>query len=116
MPDYKEATVAGHRWQRCHQIVIDNRRAATPAMRFDEETVVALEGSAEVRTPAGALTVDFDPARTIPLRDPQTGELTGETTTYGAAYALLYSAYLDAALERDVVAAESTFTEPEEAV
>jgi len=93
--------------------VIDNRRGGVPTVRFDEETVVALDGSAEVRSPAGALTVDFDPARTIALRDPLTGELTGETTTYAAVYALLYSAYLDAAVERDVAAAESTFSQPE---
>jgi hypothetical protein len=113
MSNYTESTVTGHAWRRCYQIVIDNRRGGVPTVRFDEETVVALDGSAEVRSPAGALTVDFDPAREILLRDPQTGELTGETTTYGAAYALLYSAYLDAALERDVEGAESTLSRPE---
>ena len=115
MPDYKETSVAGHRWQRCNQIVIDNRRSATPSVRFDEEAVVALEGAAEVRTPAGVLTIDFDPSREIPLRDPQTGEPTGAVMTYAEAYAVLYSAYLDAALERDVQRAESTFATEEAA-
>lgn len=113
MPDYKETSVAGHSWQRCHQVVIENSRSASPTVRFDEESVVALEGGVEVRSPRGTLCVDYDPARTIALRDPLTGELTGETTTYAAAYALLYSAYLDAAVERDVAAAESTFSQPE---
>ena len=49
------------------------------------------------------------PAREIPLRDPQTGKPTGAVMTYAEAYAVLYSAYLDAALERDVQRAESTF-------
>lgn len=115
MSDYKESSVAGQSWQRCHQVVIDNRRGGVPTVRFDEETVVALEGSAEVRTPAGVLTVDFDPARQIPLRNPVTGELTGTVMTYADAYAVLYSAYLDAALERDVQRAESTFADAEEA-
>jgi len=109
MPDYKETSVAGHSWQRCHQVVIENSRLNPPTVRFDEESVVVLEGGVEVRSPRGTLTVDFDPARTIALRDPLTGELTGETTTYAEAYAVLYSAYLDAALERDVQRAESTF-------
>ena len=109
MPDYKETSVAGHSWRRCHQIVIDNRRSTVPTVRFDEETVVALDGAAEVRTPAGALTVEFDPAREIALRDPQTGKPTGAVMTYAEVYAVLYSAYLDAALERDVQRAESTF-------
>ena len=115
MANYTESTVTGHAWRRCNQIVIDNRRSAVPTVRFDEETVVALDGAAEVRAPAGALTVEFDPAREIALRDPQTGKPTGAVMTYADAYAVLYSAYLDAALERDVQRAESTF-DSEEAV
>lgn len=113
MSNYTESTVTGHAWRRCNQIVIDNRRGSTPTVRFDEETVVALEGAAEVRAPAGVLTIDFDPSREIPLRDPQTGEPTGAVMTYAEAYAVMYSAYLDAALERDVQRAESTFDSEE---
>ena len=115
MANYTESTVTGHAWRRCNQIVIDNRRGGTPTVRFDEETVVALDGAAEVRAPVGGLTVDFAPAREIPLRDPQTGKPTGAVMTYAEAYAVLYSAYLDAALGRDVQRAESTF-DSEEAV
>lgn len=115
MSIYTESTVTGHAWRRCHQIVIDNRRGGVPTVRFDEETVVALDGSAEVRSPAGMVTIDFDPARQIPLRDPQSGALTGGVMSYAEAYAVLYSAYLDAALERDVQHAESTFADTEEA-
>lgn len=111
MPDYNESTVSGHIWQRCHQVVIDNPRNGVPSVRFDEERVLALNGGAEVLQPAGTLAVPFDPATVIPLRDPATGELTGETTTYGDAYALLYSAYMAAALERDAAAQPAT-TEP----
>lgn len=104
MPTYTESTVTGHTWRRCNQIVIDNRRGAVPVVRFDEETVVALEGAAEVHAPAGVLTIDFDLAREIPLRDPQTGEPTGEVMTYAQAYAVLHAAYVDAALARDAAA------------
>ena len=103
--DYREATVTGQSWQRCNQIVIENPHKGVPVVRFDEERVLALQTGADVRTPAGTLALTFDPAKTIPLCDPATGELTGESATYEAAYVLLYSAYLAAATERDDAAA-----------
>lgn len=106
--DYKEATVTGQSWQRCSQIVIENPHKGVPVVRFDEERVLALQAGADVRTPAGTLALTFDPAKTIPLCDPATGELTGESATYEAAYVLLYSAYLAAATERDGAPAEET--------
>lgn len=100
MPDYKQSTIGGTTWQRCHQIVIDNPRGAIPSVRFDEEEILAL-ADREIKRPMGSLSLPFDPDRSIPLRDPETGDLTGETSTYGAAYVLLYSAYLAAAEARD---------------
>lgn len=101
MSTYVESTVSGQVWTRCHQIAIDNRRGSTPSVRFEEERVALLDDGDEMRKPAVGITLDFDPARPIPLRDPITGELTGESTTYGAVYAILYSAYIAAATERD---------------
>ena len=103
MPDYQESTITGQAWQRCHQVVIENPHHGAQGVRFDEERVLAI-GGLEVRTPAGTLAVPFEPGTVIPLRDPATGELTGETTTYAAAYVLLYSAYLAAAQARDAAA------------
>jgi len=65
-----------------------------------------------MRTPLGSLAVPFDPAKTIALRDPATGEPTGATVTYAEAYALLYSAYLAAAAERDAAQQPAEPTEP----
>lgn len=110
--DYQETTVTGQAWQRCCQVVIENPLGGTPAVRFDEERVLAIDAR-HLRTPVGTLALAFDPAKTIPLRDPVTGELTGDTTTYGAAYVLLYSAYLAAATERDAAANPSTPTTEE---
>ncbi len=103
--DYQEATVTGQSWQRCSQIVIENPHKGAPVVRFDEERVLALQTGSNVRTPSGTLALPFDPTKIIPLRDPATGELTGEVASYGMAYALLYSAYLAAATERDAAAA-----------
>lgn len=101
MPDYKQASLTGTAWQRCHQIVIENPRGAAPTVRFDEQEVLARSDSREILTPIGSLALPFDPSKEIPLRDPATGELTGASSSYGAAYVLLYSAYLDAAHARD---------------
>lgn len=108
MPDYRETSLTGTAWQRCHAIVIFNPRSGSPSVRLEEERVIALADGSELRSPAGAVVVPFDPARQIPLRDPATGELTGESTTFGAAYAILYSAYLAEALARDEAAAAAT--------
>lgn len=101
MPDYNETTLSGSSWQRCHEVSIANTRNTLPVIQFYEERVIALEDGAEIRQPLGALTVPFDSARVIPLRDPITGEATGDEMTYAQAYAVLYSAYLEAALARD---------------
>jgi hypothetical protein len=105
MPDYKQTTATATTWHRFPQIVIDNPRGALPTVRFDEESITALPDGTEIKRPVGTLTLPFDPAQTIPLRDPATGELTGEQTSYGAAYVLLYSAAMAAATARDAAAA-----------
>lgn len=101
MSTYIESTVTGQVWTRCNQIAIDNRRGSTPTVRFEEERVAVLDDGDEMRKPAAGMTIDFDPARQIPLLDPTTGQPTGNSTTYGAVYAILYSAYIAAAQERD---------------
>lgn len=101
MSDYKETTLSGSSWQRCHQIVIDNPRGGVPTVRFDEEETLAINGD-EIKRPMGQLALAFDPARSFDLRNPITGELIpGAASTYGDVYVLLYSAYMAAALERD---------------
>lgn len=101
MPDYNETDLTGKAWQRCHEVIIANARNTLPIIQFYEERVIALEDGAEIRQGLGPLTINFDPTREIALRNPETGEPTGATMTYADAYAVLYSAYLDAAFERD---------------
>ena len=108
MSDYRETAVTGTAWQRCCQIVIDNPRQGVPTVRFDEESVLALADGTEMRRPMGALAVPFDPAKEIAMCNPATGALTGMTMNYAEVYAVLYSAYLAAALERDTPAVQPT--------
>ena len=104
MSDYKESTIAGTTWQRCHQIVIENPREGAATVRFEEEEVLALDGR-EVRRSVGAITVPVDMVKTFAMLDPVTGQPTGEQVSYGYARAMLASAYLAAAAERDAALA-----------
>ena len=103
MPDYKQSAIAGTAWQRCHHVALDNPREGTPSIRFHEQEVLSI-GGREIQSMTGSVSLAFDPARPIALRDPATGELTGEMSSYGAAYVLIYSAYIDAAEARDALA------------
>ena len=105
MPDYKEATVTGQQsqHQRCYQITISNPFDNAPSVRFDEETLLTLPDESKINKQIGGITVPFDPMKIIPVRNPATWELTGQTITFGEVYAVLASAYWQAALERDGV-------------
>jgi hypothetical protein len=111
MADYKESPIAGTVYSRCHTVLIENTRGRPPAAQFIEERVIVLEDGAEIRQNLGPLAVAFEPAKVITLRDPDTLQPTGQTSTYAAVYQLLFSAYLDAALARD---AEAVTPEPEQ--
>lgn len=102
MPNYKEAERTATSWQRCCKIVIDNPLAQQPSVRFEEESVLDAGVGPAIKRPLEGISLPFDPAKTFPLRNPNTGELIpGAASTYGDAYMLLYSAYMAAAVERD---------------
>ena len=114
--NYKETTVNGSSWVRCRAVTINNPLpgntlsdmpqpdgATGPVVYFQEEKVVSLDGS-NIHMDAGSCHKPFDPAATIPLLDPTTGEPTGTTVTHAELYAILFSLYMQTALERDAAA------------
>lgn len=101
MSNYKESNIAGTVWQRCYEVQIFNPRSAMPSVDFLEERVIVLDDGNEIRQSLGPLKVAFDAARLVPVLDPQTGLDTGKQVTYAEAYAILYSAYIAAAIDRD---------------
>lgn len=103
--NYRE-TANNTSWQRCGTVHIYNPLEGTKTCRFDEETVVQV-GSRVVCAPESYITKDFDPEAVIPLLDPATGAPTGQTTTHGQLYLILYSLYIQTALERDAVPQEA---------
>lgn len=97
--NYKETTTTGTTWTRCTRVVVNNDFGEPPYVLFFEQQVFNVGGSM-VRD-LGVLRQNFDPDGVIPLINPQTGEATGSTITQAEAYAVLYSAYLQAAMARD---------------
>jgi hypothetical protein len=67
---------------------------------FSEEKIIAIDGT-NSSVDAGGCMKPFDPAASIPMRNPETGELTGETVLQAELYTILYSLYMQTALARD---------------
>lgn len=99
--DYQLTDVAGASWVRCSRVVMDNPRAEPAALSFSEERVLNL-GDGVMTLPMGNLgkSLDGDMDELFDLLDPDTGAVVGEST-FKHAYALIYSAYIHTARERD---------------
>ena len=100
--DYKSETGTAHKWQRCAAILLTDLSSTGINVRMDEEECIQM-GSARFARGVGGLEFTYPPDAVIYLRDPETGELTGGTTTFGAMHAAIYSCYLQKAFERDGV-------------
>lgn len=103
MPDYKESTITGRKWQRCNVVHIANPYQGAPTVTFAEESVAEVEGETFIK-PEQQLHFPFDPEAVIELRDPRTGELTGQTIPAIMVYTALYSYYIQSAIKRDAEA------------
>lgn len=100
MPDYKQTTLTGTEWQRCHTVTIDNPLDGAPAIFFGEESVASV-GSRIIKQNVPGCRKPFSAAESFPLLDPSTNEPTGQTMTHGELYVALYSLYMQTAIERD---------------
>ena len=112
MANYRETDVAGVSWVRCRAVTIINPIEGTiepnsmpsvpsvPTAYFQEEKVISIDG---VRTliDSGSCSKKFNATEVINLRNPDTGELTGVTSSHAELYSILYSLYLQTAIERD---------------
>jgi hypothetical protein len=110
--NYQETTVSGTSWTRCRAVTITNPlpgrgpvQAITgieegPTAFFQEEKVVSNDGS-QTTVDTGSCRKAFYPAATIPMLNPETGEATGATVTHAELYAILFSLYMQTAVERD---------------
>lgn len=100
MPNYNESSISGSVWQRCHTVVVNNQIKQTPVITFQEEKVIVLEGD-DIHQGVDGCSKPFSPTGTFPMLDPETNLPTGQTMTHSELYAVLYSLYMQTALERD---------------
>lgn len=118
MADYKESSISGTSWVRCKTVTITNPIAGTtqqdarpghmgeiiavvPTVYFQEEKVLQI-GTDKILTDSGYCSKEFDAVNgSIPLRNPSTGDLLGTSVSHSELYVILYSLYLQTAMERD---------------
>ena len=116
--NYQESSLTGTSWVRCKSVTITNPLPGSPEWLqanmmnpltpvvapqrayFTEEKIISIDGANSSVAAAGCMK-PFDPAAAIPMRDPETGDLTGTSVTQGELYVILYSLYMQTALERD---------------
>ena len=101
MSNYQETTGSGTAWRRAKQVIINNNYVGPKNVMFFEEDVVLL-GDKVFKTEAGMVSSDFDPTYLIQLRDPETGEKTGNVISQAMLYQALSSFYIDLAEKRDI--------------
>jgi hypothetical protein len=102
MANYKESTVAGNKWQRAWQVVIENKYNQIPKIDFYEETVVDVgDGQPVSKLLPESLHAEFtDGSIQFNLLNPIDGSVIG-SATYQDAYVLLQSLYMHLANLRD---------------
>ena len=110
MPNYRESQSSAISWRRAFSGVIHNPMpgGGKPRIDFTEQDVVSAGGKVIAVTQVfdfETVSVEFDPAGVIALRDPDSGELTGETMTHLQLRAALHSLYMIGATSRDERAA-----------
>jgi hypothetical protein len=111
MSNYRETTAESTFWRRAYQVVINNPLEEIPKdILFFEEDVVSVD-STVITNKAGFIRTNYDKTAFINLRDPETGEPTGNLIPQSQVYQALYTMYIDAAIARDIKAA--TPPEPE---
>jgi len=103
MANYKETTGPATAWTRANRVMILNPFEANipKQISFFEETVVQVDDTV-IKSDSGYCSTYFSPDKVLELRDPQTGEKTGETILQSKIYQAIYSLYLDTAENRDI--------------
>ena len=102
MANYKEQTGSGTSWTRAKQVIINNNYNSAKNIVFFEEDIATV-GDKVFQTNAGMLNTPFNAQALINLRDPETGEKTGNVLPQALIYQAIYSLYLDLAEARDTI-------------
>jgi hypothetical protein len=100
MTDYRQSTLTGNKWRRCFEILIKNPFNGQPAAIFQEQDMADFNNQI-LELGRDTVSINVSPEKEITILDPTSGLETGQKITHGELYAILYSAYIGAALERD---------------
>ena len=111
MANYKETTGTATGWRRAKQVVINNPYQDQKNILFFEEDIAILDEKV-FKSESGMLRANYDPTKLIGLRNPDTGELTGNTISQGLVYQALYSLYISLAEARDQIVADEQLQTP----
>ena len=114
MTNYKESTLVGSVYTRAKTLTIHNPLTGlvndyTKALEHKKRVIFAEETIANINNTYVAISesmchTEFNPTSIINLRNPETGEPTGNTVSHAELYVILYSLYLQTAEERDAAA------------
>lgn len=97
--NFQETVVAGTEWTRTRSLLISNHYGEQPVMHVEMERVLLVEGMEKpIVKDTQRLQVPFVPNTHVQLRDPETGELTGQSVSHEYVYQILYSVAMQAAM------------------
>ena len=100
--NYKEMNGQATKWRRACVVTISNPLNRTPTVAFQEQDVLSFDGEHTVLPgQPGSVSTTFDPAGSIALLNPETGEPLGQSLPQSTLYVALYSLYMHLAAQRD---------------
>jgi hypothetical protein len=101
--NYEPTQVDARIYRRARLVQMDNPLGGTRTVSFYEEDVTQVNGDV-IKQDAGVLRIEVPDAAMmtdVPLLDPATDALTGQTMTYLQIYQAVYSLYFMLAAQRD---------------
>ena len=84
--------VTGTRYVRCSQITITNPLDGTPMAQCQQDTVTVWSDGSQHSAPDRTLTLLYDPAASLPIVDPTTGQQVS-SMPMPQVFAILFSVY-----------------------
>lgn len=104
MSNYQQTEGQSTKWRRCDRVEITNPLGGNPVIVFHEQDVVRIGNSTPFTSRVTGIPqpfAAFDMSGVINLYNPETLQPTGETISHVQLYTILFSAYLESALQRD---------------
>ncbi len=92
--NYKEVNISGYQWLRCSRVTIENQYKTPPVINLHEDVLTDIGEDHHIK-PNRIYSVMFEPSKTFPVLNADTGEPTGAVMTHAEMYQLLWSLYVE---------------------